>query len=670
MNENTTEGKLMNSDISEYFINPDHIYYIDDSTGRNAYYYNFVENVRTRTIPASFVPTCFETGDKRYFFRGSCIRCRKKEYPGVISLKKFSALFALNLCATCIVETTPDINKIQGNGDIIWEYHRDTPKMMYYNLVSQINDSRDKAIVERARKARYGLLVLEKKRRDLERWSKLRTTAKKDYNIREGRYLSWGFGKIFDEYFGNVHKNVPHGNGVKIYSDGRYAIHDIQYYYISSLNYYDSIYVGNFHNGSRHTLASTQSSTSSTVSTVGSTIGIFIRPNGYEYEGTWMLDMKHGEGRILYPDGSIYNGEIFRDYEHGYGKLTFTNGDVFEGKYRFGKREGPGTITKPNGAVESNMFRDYIAHYTEKSLPHIIENDDDLTDIEFIQPLTLLDIALLAMSTVIRTERKLLPSENLKRRLPEHLKPLVALKYLSTRHPAPSQAFTDLVYKKAFIYEENVEIDSVKMLSIDTETVLYFQQSNHDLRKFRLIANKLDSLSIQMISYQLSSHHWYKLHTVDLSFNAIESSTLKMLCLSITDCISVNKVKLAGCGLQPSGAYILAQFIESNKYLTDLDVSFNNMKGSGAESIADALTDNSTLLSLNIRSNNIGVMGGQVFAEALKYNKTLRVLVIADNKIGMDSMTLISARASGSLSDILLSNRSDKLQIPVRFINK
>ena len=50
--------------------------------------------------------------------------------------------------------------------------------------------------------------------------------------------------------------------------------------------------------------------------------GTFISfPTGAFYEGQWLFDKMHGQGRLIKPDGSVYEGKWEADSQTGFGKM-------------------------------------------------------------------------------------------------------------------------------------------------------------------------------------------------------------------------------------------------------------------------------------------------------------------------------------------------------------
>lgn len=97
-----------------------------------------------------------------------------------------------------------------------------------------MSETRDSDITKRSLAAKYWTQYYSKLRRNVDRKYIIVDKAAK-VGILIGKHFSWGAdGSAFDEYFGALNtKNLPHGIGVKFYSDG-------------------SVYVGGWKGGVQH----------------------------------------------------------------------------------------------------------------------------------------------------------------------------------------------------------------------------------------------------------------------------------------------------------------------------------------------------------------------------------------------------------------------------------
>jgi len=282
---------------------------IDDGSGKGRLFISFPSGERTRAEPPGFQPEVFYSGEMKYYFKGTCIRCRDRFAPIVFSRNSFDDLFALNICERCILRNL-ESSSIRGNGDEVWEKFEKEPKNCLYPIrLKYLNINREIEIYERALEAKLYVNRGSKHRRNLDRAPacfKLTVTlegmetlslAGTGANLEcKANYLSWGFSDIFDEYFGEIQgfegssmklaKGVPNGKGVKYYSDG-------------------STYIGEWILGVPFTDKN----------------GVITRPDRSQYEGQWMNGKRHGQGKQTYPDGAVYIGQFADGYEHGSGKV-------------------------------------------------------------------------------------------------------------------------------------------------------------------------------------------------------------------------------------------------------------------------------------------------------------------------------------------------------------
>eukprot|EP00981_Chlorochromonas_danica_P010202 scaffold3057_cov163-Ochromonas_danica.AAC.8 len=576
---------------------------LDDGSGKNVHYID-KSGKRSRNMPPNYIPETFSNGLRRYYFRGRCIRCRKDFAPSYLTAER---------------------------GDLIWNANHDIPLNTYIDLRQLVEiPNREAILLERSKVARFEVLTYAKERRNAERAKSMKQFAIQ-HGVVKGVHLSWGFGDPFDEYYGEVNsKNQPSGLGVKVYSDG-------------------SVYVGGWEDGLRHS----------------SRTATWSRPDGMQYEGTWVNDFKHGKGIQRFPDGSEYRGEFAKGYEHGQGNKTYVTGDRFEGRFRFGKRDGPGVLYKSNGEVIKRTFRENDAVH-EASLPIIVELLEPKDGEEVLyQPESLLSQGIRALARAMHTKRHILPSKLLNDRLPEYLKTAVAKEYLSTMHPLGSSGFLLAGPSQAFRNIPDVSLRYIKFRHFDAESFLYFTTSNIGLQKLELLNNRLDPPSIEMICKTIRAGCWLHLKTLNLSFNRIDITVIQSLLNSLREgAPRIEGLGLAGCQVTPQGGALLARYLSTDPRLLDLDLAFNMVQAAGAERLAEALLTNHTLTKLNLRQNNIGTIGCEALVEAMKVNLSVRVLCVADNKVGAHLAFELSARLRGTTAEVAESFRASQLRTP------
>ncbi|XP_046276996.1 leucine-rich repeat-containing protein 74B isoform X3 [Marmota monax] len=83
--------------------------------------------------------------------------------------------------------------------------------------------------------------------------------------------------------------------------------------------------------------------------------------------------------------------------------------------------------------------------------------------------------------------------------------------------------------------------------------------------------------------------------------------------------------------LRGPGAIVFARGLEANIFLKVLDISFNGFGDSGASAVGEALKANNVLEELNMSNNRISAMGARHLGLGLRVNQTLRILVVSRN---------------------------------------
>ena len=110
-------------------------------------------------------------------------------------------------------------------------------------------------------------------------------------------------------------------------------------------------------------------------------------------------------------------------------------------------------------------------------------------------------------------------------------------------------------------------------------------------------------------------------------------------CLIIGKAIGVNKALTELNTIEKVKK--LAEVIQINKTLQELNISKNNITDEGAQRLAEAIQINKTLQELNISKNNITDEGAKRLAEAIQVNTTLQELNISKNWISKEGVMKI-----------------------------
>lgn len=129
------------------------------------------------------------------------------------------------------------------------------------------------------------------------------------------------------------------------------------------------------------------------------------------------------------------------------------------------------------------------------------------------------------------------------------------------------------------------------------------------------------------------------LRRLSLEFNSFGSEGGILIARAFLKNRTITAVSLAGNGLGNEGAKAWAQTLEKNNVLTKLDLSHNSgdevLGDAGACALAGVLTKtNRTLKTLYLDHNEIGSFGGKSLADMLQQNTTLTDLDVGSNKLG------------------------------------
>uniref|UniRef100_A0A5F8AQZ3 Leucine rich repeat containing 74B n=1 Tax=Macaca mulatta TaxID=9544 RepID=A0A5F8AQZ3_MACMU len=81
--------------------------------------------------------------------------------------------------------------------------------------------------------------------------------------------------------------------------------------------------------------------------------------------------------------------------------------------------------------------------------------------------------------------------------------------------------------------------------------------------------------------------------------------------------------------LRGPGAVAFARGLEANIFLKVLDISYNGFGDPGASAVGEALKANNVLEELNMSNNRISAMGALSLGLGLRVNQTLRILVVS-----------------------------------------
>ena len=147
------------------------------------------------------------------------------------------------------------------------------------------------------------------------------------------------------------------------------------------------------------------------------------------------------------------------------------------------------------------------------------------------------------------------------------------------------------------------------------------------------------------------------LSDLDLSYNNLRLAAAESLAAALEINATLTYLNLSYNELGPSGAESLARAFERNTSLTILDLSYNGLGPAGADYLASALKTNTTLTNLTVSGNCLGPAGAESFASALITNTSLTNLDLSGNNIGpvgIESLS-VALKTNATMTYLVLS---------------
>lgn len=149
------------------------------------------------------------------------------------------------------------------------------------------------------------------------------------------------------------------------------------------------------------------------------------------------------------------------------------------------------------------------------------------------------------------------------------------------------------------------------------------------------------------------------LRTVNFSKNSIFNDGCQAICSALERNKTVTSLELSDSNVSLEGSRALAKMLLENSTLSKLIFQKQNLKRTeGTRPIAEALQDNETLVDLDLSDNHIGSEGASLLIDALAVNKVLSRLVLAGNDIEDEGLLGIakSLKVNRALRELSLEN--------------
>ena len=127
--------------------------------------------------------------------------------------------------------------------------------------------------------------------------------------------------------------------------------------------------------------------------------------------------------------------------------------------------------------------------------------------------------------------------------------------------------------------------------------------------------------------------------------------------------------------LRAAGATAFGEVLKTNKTLTMVDLSGNEIGGGvwdnanhvtpeGPAALADGLKANSTVQQLDASKNAMGTAGAKAFGDTLRVNKTIQTLDVSDNSFGkMQVGDKVKIKSSGKMKEVTKVHSDGNIQV-------
>jgi len=178
-----------------------------------------------------------------------------------------------------------------------------------------------------------------------------------------------------------------------------------------------------------------------------------------------------------------------------------------------------------------------------------------------------------------------------------------------------------------------------------------------ELETLKLHDGNLSAANVAVLADVLESNT--TVTELNLCHNDIGDPGVASLACKLQSITTLKVLKLSSNGIGDAGAADLARALKFNTRLTDLYFSSNCIGEAGAKCVADALKSNKTLTDLDLSFNEIGDAGAAALADGLKSNTTLIVLYLSANGISDVARGLADGlKSNTTLSKLNLSRNA------------
>lgn len=174
-------------------------------------------------------------------------------------------------------------------------------------------------------------------------------------------------------------------------------------------------------------------------------------------------------------------------------------------------------------------------------------------------------------------------------------------------------------------WNEKISLEHARVLSD-------FLKTNRTLQKLTLKGNSLNNEGLKILAAGLKANQALRVLVLSCNFQVDDEGGV-----AIAEALEANatlvEIDLSFNRLSLWFGRAIAKVLKKNGPLKQLNLSNNALRDVGAHCIAEGLVTNTTLKILNVSANQFGDEGAEALAKALKKNKALTRLNLSYNKI-------------------------------------
>jgi len=257
-----------------------------------------------------------------------------------------------------------------------------------------------------------------------------------------------------------------------------------------------------------------------------------------------------------------------------------------------------------------------------------------------------------AVARGVMNNPKLFPPEKLKRKLPKHMKELLAQAFMEDveglsekfKQAVPGIAWNDDI--------EDLSFTEARPTAADLDMMMFFCSSAEKLVRLNLTWNKYDMAGVKCLAKFIRENS--TIRKLELSWNCLGPSIAAPMVESLYKNATVTLLDLAGNNLGVEGMVAVKEMMKENESITDLNLGFNEIGVQGTKQICETIKTSCSLVKLNLRFNELGPEGGALIVDALRFNDgTLKAIVMTDNHIGAKTASAITRIVKGGVAQRL-----------------